>query len=118
VGQAAHEHNIQHPVGEGSLVDLRDVSHTAGQVPAFEGSNGPVLQAHLAAVGSQQAQHDLQQGGLAATVGTEQGHQAALADGEADILQNPAKPVGEREVSAFYQAHVIPILSGYFSAAG
>ena len=95
----AHEHHVQHRIGEGGVVVLGDVGDLTGQspggevpgVPAFEG-NGPFI-------AGQQSQHAAEQGGLARTVGPQEKDQLTHPQVERHPLEDGPVAVGEVQIT-------------------
>ena len=90
--ELAHQDHIQGGDGE-IAVDVHVLGHIPDDGRGFAG--GLSTDAHQAAVGLQQAEDHLEQGCLAAAVGTDHGDEIAFADGQAHVLEHGLAVIGE-----------------------
>jgi hypothetical protein len=86
-----HELTGAHPGGDGGA--LRQIADHGVGLPA----GGPAVDQNFPAAGGQQAIGQLDEGGLAAAVGTQKAHDPARLNGKADAIQrrNFAVALGE-----------------------
>lgn len=104
---AAHHHHVEHGVGEMGGVRLRDVSHTARDRAAAELLERLAVEPDAAALGREQAEQGLEQGGLAAAVGAEQADHLPGLEEEVGIAADRLAGIAEGEVARL-EAHAQP----------
>ena len=84
---------------EGDFGALWDVGDSGREVVTGEVAEGAIVEEDLAGAGSEQVERQAEEGGLAGTVGTEDGGHGARREGEGDIAEDGSiGRVGEDEV--------------------
>jgi len=99
----AHQHDIHHRVRKGTFVDLRHIGNFPCQGFGAYLLNIFPVEENAASGRTEEAEHDLDQGAFPAPVGSEQGDDLTLRNGETDIVQHGFLRIAKRYLFHFDQ---------------
>ncbi|VTR71091.1 hypothetical protein DESC_880117 [Desulfosarcina cetonica] len=107
VGHAPHEHHIQDPVPEGQAMHLGHIGDAPGQQFGGNIRDRAAFQADGAVLGRVDAQKQLQQGGLSAAVGSQEGNHFSRCKSKRNVAKDRMVVVAIGEVMDGDQGHGI-----------
>jgi len=98
VRRAAHQNCVHHRERKIIRVRLRHVSHCLSQPAARPGQDALAVQSDVTTLRFKQAEQGLEQGGLAAAVGTQYAQDLAGLGGQANVVPYRFMCIAERQI--------------------